>query len=484
MESPLLYRRIARHYLDAIHSGALVDGDRFPSIRTLMSRHAISLATALQACRHLESEGWLEARPRSGNFVRHPSRRTLLRLGEPCVASPPDPASYVGINSRVSEYIALCRQTPVSVNFSSARGAPELYPGPALARIAQRVLRLQPALFGSAGPHNGVPALRHALAHRAVERGMILAPEDIVVTHGGVEALNLALRAVTRPGDVVAVESPCFYGLLQILESLGLRALEIPTSPQYGISLEALQLAAGGCDAIKALVVVPHLQNPLGCCMSDRHKAALVAFCRDEGIALIEDDTYGPLCNGASLPRALKAWDTNGNVLHCTSLHKVLAPGLRLGWINGGRWQARVAMLKHAHTHFNETLSQMTAAEFLDSNACDRHWRKLRQTLDTHRARTADAIARHFPAGTAMNAPDGGLMLWVGLPEGASSRSLFERALAEGILFAPGAMFSNGLRFDRFIRIGCGWPITPEVEGALRRLGELVGELLQSANSG
>lgn len=478
-DSALLYRRVARHYLDAIHSGALAAGDRYPSIRALMARHEISLATALQACRYLENEGWLEARPRSGNFVRHPTRRSLPPLGEPCTATAPDPASYVGINARVSEYIALCRQTPVSINLASARGAPELYPADTLARLAQRILRRQPALFGSAGPHNGVFALRAALARRAVARGVILAPDEVVVTHGGVEALNLALRAVTQPGDVVAVESPCFYGLLQILETLGLRALEIPTSPQTGISLEALQLAAAGPDPIRALVVVPHLQNPLGCSMPDSHKATLVAWCNAEGIALIEDDSYGPLCVGSTLPRALKSWDATGNVLHCASLHKVLAPGLRLGWINGGRWHARVAMLKHAHTHFNEQLSQMVAAEFLDSNACDRHWRKLRQTLGNHRIRTADAIARHFPEGSALNAPDAGLMLWVSLPTGVSTSTLFRLALAEGILFAPGAMFSNSQRFDRFLRIGCGLPFTPAVETAIRRLGELANGLLR-----
>lgn len=473
MEKEPLYRRLADHYRAAIEAGALVPGSRFPSVRSLMGLHAVSLSTALQVCRQLEKEDWLEARPRSGYFVRRPQRRQPPAIAEPALAGPPDPAQFVGIHVRVSEFIARGRAQPVPVNFSGARAAAALYPAEALKSASLRILRARPELLVTPGTANGEPAFRHVLARRALAAGMRLAPDEIVVTQGCIEALHLALRAVTQPGDVVAIESPSFYGLLQVLENLGLQALEIPTSPRTGIALPALELALRTQPAIKALVVVPHLQNPLGCIMPDEHKAALVALCAAGGVALIEDDTYSPLVDREQPLRALKSWDETGNVIHCASLHKVLAPGLRLGWMSAGRWQARVEMLKYAQSRNNEALAQLAAAEVMASAAYDRHLRRLRQHLRSQREQMADGIACHFPAGTRMNAPEGGLSLWVELPSGISSRELFDGALAAGILIAPGLMFSNSERYEHCLRLSCGMPASPAVADAIRRLGEL-----------
>ena len=154
------------------------------------------------------------------------------------------------------------------------------------------------------------------------------------------EAMNLALRAVTQPGGTVAVESPSFYGLLQIIEALGLRAIELPTSPRDGLSVEALAFALDSDPSIQAVAVMPTLHNPLGCTMPDERKAALVDLCAARGVALIEDDIYGEM--SAQPARPLKAWDQSGGVIHCNSLSKILAPGLRLGWLLAGRWQAQI----------------------------------------------------------------------------------------------------------------------------------------------
>jgi len=480
METIPIYRRLAQHYREAIEAGSLAFGDRFPSVRALMSRHEVSLSTALQVCRQLESDGWLEARPRSGNFVRRPRRQAARPLSEPLPNQAPDPARYVGMHARVSEFIARGRQSPVKINFSSARSAPSLYPGEALKNAATRALRRDPELLVRPAPNNGNGAFRSVLARRAMANGMLLSPDDILVTQGCIEALNLALRATTQPGDIVAVESPSFYGLLQVLETLNLRALEIPTSPQTGISIEALELAVRTGDPIKALVVVPDLQNPLGCIMPDSHKARLVEFCSAQAIPLIEDDTYSALTNDDTPLKALKAWDKDGNVIHCASLHKILAPGMRLGWMNAGRWQARVEMLKYVQSRYNEELAQISAADFMTTSAYDRHLRRLRSCLKIQRAKSAEAIATYFPEGTRLTEPDGGLALWLELPHGLSSSTLFDAALAEGIFIAPGLMFSNSNRFDGFVRLNCGAPYSPEIESALKRLGQLCKQLPRS----
>lgn len=466
-----LYRRIATQYLAAIRAGTLRAGDRFPSVRQLMRTHEVSLATALQACRQLEDEGWLEARARSGYFVRHP-RRTALPPAAEARTRPIDPAAYVGISAHVSQILARGQRQPAAVNFALAVAPPSLYPGDALARVMQRKLRLAPDLLTTMTRRHGHPLLRAALARRALERGITAAPEEIVITQGCTEAVNLALRAVTQPGDTVALESPTFYGLLQIVEALGLRAIELPTSPRDGLSVEALQFALESDASIRAVVVMPSLHNPLGCTMPDERKAALVSLCGARGVALIEDDIYGEMTDAP--PRALKHWDTQGHVIHCSSLNKILAPGLRLGWMLAGRWQARVEMLKYTQSRFPEELAQATVAEFLASPAYERHVRRLRDALRAHRDAYADRVATHFPAGTRVTLPDGGMLLWLQLPEGASGDALFAAALERGIKIAPGSMFSSSRRFEGYVRLGCGRAPDAEVTAAIATLGSLV----------
>jgi len=448
-----------------------------PSVRAMMRLHDVSLSTVLQACRQLESEGWLEARPRSGYFVRHPKRLDIMPVEEPNLALPPDPAQYVGIHARVSEFIAQGRRHPVQFNLSGARAAPDLYPSEQLKNAAIRALRRKPDLLVCAGSPGGNAAFRSVLSRRAMANGLVVAPDEVTVTHGCIEALNLALRAVAAPGDTIAVESPTFYGLLQILESLGLRALEIPTSSTTGLSVDALELALQAYDNIKAVVVVPHLQNPLGSIMPDAHKQRLVQLCERHGVALIEDDTYSELVEDAAPLTALKAWDRSGNAIYCASLHKVLAPGMRLGWMAAGRWRARVEMLKYAQTRDNEEWSQIAAAEYMASPDYERHLRRLRPILRVQRERMAEAIATYFPLGTRLSIPAGGLTLWIELPEKLPSTRVFDAAIREGVLIAPGSMFSNSNRFDHFIRVSCGWCYTDALDDAVRRLGRLVSEL-------
>lgn len=235
---------------------------------------------------------------------------------------------------------------------------------------------------------------------------------------------------------------------------------------------------------IKAVVVVPHLQNPLGSIMPDTHKKALVDMCEHHRVALLEDDTYSELVSErarSTVPlRAIKSWDTTGNVIYCASLHKILAPGIRVGWMAAGRWQARVEMLKFTQTRSNEELSQLALADFIASPAYDRHLRRLRSALHVQREKTAQAIASYFPPGTRLNVPDGGLSLWVELPHKLSSKRVFDAALKQQILVTPGQMFSNSLRFDSYLRINCGWPHHQEVEQALRRLGQIVTALVDT----
>ena len=476
------YQQLADHYRSAIQAGSLGPGQRMHSLRELVSLHTVSLSTAIQVCRLLENEGWLLARPRSGYFVQLPSSTQLAPVNDPPMQRAPDPAQYVGIHRKVSEFLALGRLQRFKTNLSVARCAPQLYPSKELALATQRCLRQDPEQLVRAAPPQGCIEFREALAQRALLAGMRLSPQDIQITNGCTEALTLALRAIAEPGDTIAVESPTFYGLLQTLESLGLKALEIPTSPRTGISVDAVELALRHTPGIKAVVVVPYLQNPTGSIMPNAHKQALLRLCQQHEVALVEDDTYGALVEEQVLRdeplRAIKSWDDTGHVLHCASMHKCLAPGLRLGWISAGRWHDRVAMLKFATSRSNERLSQRAAASFIASPAYERYLRTLRSTLATQRVQTAHAVARYFPTGTRLTVPRGGLSLWVELPQGLSTTALFHAALKDHIVIAPGTIFTNAARFDSHLRVNCGWPVTAEVEQAFARLGQIAMGLL------
>jgi DNA-binding transcriptional MocR family regulator len=476
MDLQPLYQRVAHHYRGAIRSCVLTPGARMPSVRSLTRLHQVSLSTALQACRSLEDEGLLEARPRSGYFVRMPRRTTIPPANEPDTVRALDAAQYVGVHDRVSAFVAQSERHVVKFDFAAAYASPEAYPAEALKNAAIRALRHRPELLVKPVASPGDPLLRAVLARRALEAGMSLTADEIMVTHGCIEALNVALRAVTQPGDTIAVESPTYYGLLQVLESLGLRALEIPTSPHTGMSIEALELALQTHERIAAVALVPNFQNPLGCVMPDDHKQRLVELCERFEVPVIEDDTYSALTSDDVPLKAVKAWDRSGGVIHCASLRKILAPGMRLGWISGGRWHARIQMIKYAQSRANEALPQLIAAEFIGSSAFDRHLARLRRQLKTQREQVSESIAACFPEGTRLSVPDGSLLLWVEMPKPRSAQAVFETALAQGIRVVPGSLFSNSGRFDHFMRISCGFTFDEKAEQALRQLGRIVAE--------
>jgi DNA-binding transcriptional MocR family regulator len=470
-----LYQQLAQHYLQAIESGSLRTGDRFPSVRRIMATQGVSMSTAVLVCHTLEDMGHLQARARSGYYVQAAPRARLLPPNEWAQAQVKRvvrEADYQGLHRFVAEWIAAVEEGPVHINFMTVAGAPELYPHAQLARLASSALRQDPLLLTTMSRRYGHPQLRAVLARRALQRGMQLQAGGITITNGCIEALNLALRAVCQPGDTVAVESPTFYGILQTIESLSLKALELPTSPTAGLSLEALEMALDDPQTrIAAVLVQPTLHNPLGCTMPDAAKAALVALCARHQVPLIEDDIYADTGRQHMLVRPAKAWDAEGGVIHCGSLHKSLAPGMRLGWMAAGRWQARVEMLKYTQSRFQEELGQVVAARFMESAAYDRFLTRFQAVLRERRQTAADAIAQHWPAGVRVSTTEGGMLLWAELPEGCSGAQLARDGLAQGIALAPGEMFSSQPRMRRFVRISVGAATPEQIVQGLRLLG-------------
>jgi DNA-binding transcriptional MocR family regulator len=469
MQAIRLYERVSGKLEEAMRVGALRPGDRLPSVRRLSSRERVSVSTVLQAYLNLESRGLIEARPQSGHYVR--PQRPLPP--EPPASRPPSGATPVSVSGLVARVVESARDRSL-VPLSCILPAPALLPWRKLGSIASSILRDGGGLEYELPP--GSLALRRQLARRSLEWGCALSPDDFVVTCGAMEALHLSLLAVAQPGDAIAVESPAYFGTLQAIEALGLRAVEIPSCPRQGLELDALEKVLKS-RSIAAVLAVANFSNPTGSLMPDSAKERLVELLADREIPLIEDDLYGDLHFGPSRPRAAKSWDRAGLVLHCGSFSKTLAPGWRVGWLAAGRFQEKVSLLKFALTVATPSLQQAALAEFLARGLYDRHLRALRKSMASQLRSMADAVAAHFPAGTRATRPDGGGALWVELPGRARALDLHQRALAAGIAVAPGPIFSARQGFQSFVRLSCGAPWSPRIEAAISTLGRIAQEL-------
>jgi DNA-binding transcriptional MocR family regulator len=467
-EPALLYERLADDLSTLIDKGALRPGDRMPSVRQLSRQRHVSASTVVQAYLVLENRGVVEARPQSGHYVR---AKRAMELPEPRIAKPLAQPSRVGISELVSRVYGAVRD-PHIVALGAAYPHPDVLPTDKLNRMLGAIAREAGGAGVSYDPPPGYPPLRRSISRRAVDWGSAIAPEEIVTTVGCMEALHVCLRAVTRPGDTVAVESPTFYGTLQLLEGLGLKVWEIPAHPRTGIDLELLPGALSG-GQIAAALVTPNFNNPLGTEMPDEAKQKLVGLCERYEVPLIEDDVYGDLFFGATRPRSAHSFGKTGLTMLCSSFSKTLAPGYRVGWVVPGRFRDEVERLKFTQTIATPTLPQMAIADFLDNGGYDHHLRALRKKLAAQVERMQHAVADHFPPGTRVSRPAGGFVLWVELPPGTSALELCARALERDVSIAPGPIFSARQRFSNCIRLSCGAPWSETIERAVRTLGRL-----------
>ncbi|GAB7125812.1 PLP-dependent aminotransferase family protein [Silvimonas sp. JCM 19000] len=465
-----LYHQLAEEMAQAIAAGLLKPGEKLPSVRKMSSQRQLSLSTVMEAYRELEDRGLIEARPQSGFYVR-PAQSMQI----PVLTQPPQTPSKVITQAEFWPYHV--GGASARVDFSFAVLAPEHYPTQPLQRLLSQVSRHAPEILADYGRPQGDPELRRHIARRSLAWGGQFEADDVIITQGCLEALNLCLRAVTRPGDVVAIESPAYFGLLQILESFNLKALEIPTHPQTGISVEALELATRN-GQVQACLLLPNFSNPLGCLMPDDAKRRLVELLDSRNIPLIEDDLYGEFFHHGERPRPAKAFDRSGNVMLCSSFTKTLAPGFRVGWVVAGRWQRELEKLKFINTFSTPAVLQQTIARFLENGGYDHHLRKLRRAVCEQVEHGTAAVRRYFPANTRVTVPEGGFVLWIELPEGIDTMQLLQRCLQEGIAFSPGELFSPSRSYRNCLRICCVQTWTTRHEKAVQRIGELAADML------
>jgi len=467
------YERIADDVSHLIECGAFKPGDRIPSVRQMSRQRDVSVSTVLQAYYLLEARGLIHARPRSGFYVRTdlPSD-----LPEPEISSPAADPTQVSVRELISMVARTETAKPDLVQLGVAHPNPSEAATKELNRTLTSVARRMGDAIGMYDYPPGCEELRLQIARRSLTSGCSLSPEDIIITSGCSESVNLCLRAVCEPGDVVAIESPLYFDALQTLEALGLQALEIPTHPRDGISLDALTFALEHND-VSACFVISNFNNPLGSCIPDEKKRDLVDLVTAHGIPLIENDIFGELYFGEMRPSVAKAYDREGLVMLCSSFSKSLCPGYRVGWVVPGRFYSSVEWLKYTSSLAAPTLSEYAIAEFMASGGYDPYLRRVRRVYERHVAATSQAVRRFFPEGTKLTRPGGGFILWVQLPETVDSLVLYKRAMEAGVAITPGYLFSASDQYHNFIRLNAAnW--SNKAEGAIQRLGDLVTRLV------
>ena len=469
-----LYEKIATEITHLIEQGTYRPNDRIPSVRQMSLQHGVSVSSVLQAYMQLENQGLIEARPQSGYYVRFASHDDLP---EPEISSPGLDPSHVNLHDLMMMAMRDSLNSSL-VQLGAAMPNLELLPTERINRILANLAR-----SSSPGNHSyelppGLEELRVQIAKRAVLSGCQLSPNDIVITSGGVDGISLCLHAVCSPGDIVAIESPMYFGTLQLLEVHGLRALEIPTNPRDGISLGALQFAIEH-NPIKAVLTISNFNNPLGSFLPDERKKELVDLLARYEIPLIDNDVSGEIYFTEKRPMVTSAFDQKGLVMLCSSFSKDISPSLRVGYVIPGRFKSKIEWLKFTTSVATARLPQMAVAQFLESGGYDHQLRRIRKEYASNVKLLSQAVTRKFPAGTRVTRPSGGFVLWVQLPEAVDSLELYSLARKNSITITPGYLFSPTNQFSNFIRLNAAVWSYP-IERAVSRLGELVVELVSA----
>ena len=468
-----LYEKLADDIERLIRQGVYQHGDRLPSVRQTSQQHRISVATAIRAYVLLESRGLVTSRPQSGYFVSFhgdAAERKMLELR---------PSKPIPISSPVDvSRLVLSTLRSIGVDDAVPLGSP--YPDPGMFPFERINRYAYDAGRGKAqwGVTDALPPgnakLVRQIARRYLENGMAVDPNEIIITVGATEAINLCLQAVAKPGDVIAVESPTFYAMLHAIERMGMKAIEVSTHPEYGIDIEALA-AIVKSQTVTACMVMPNFQNPLGFQMPDERKRELVQLLTAQDIPVIENGVYNELHFDRVYPSTLKSFDTKGLVLHCSSFSKSLTSAYRIGWAMPGRYRDRVEKLKFLNTLTSPSIPQLAIAEFLERDGYEHHLRRIRKAYAQQASLMKAIVSRFFPEGTRISNPAGGYVLWIELPSSVDAMRLYKLALDQGITIGPGYMFSiSESTYRNFIRLNYSSPWTSEIEQAVITVGKIV----------
>ncbi len=450
----------------AIADGELRPGDRLPATREIADIVGVNHLTAVRAYRRMREQGQVSARVGAGTFVRDP-RVVDAAADEPgwqrFVLPPAAPSDHSRATSRAHDQAVSPGVVPFAVGYPPTRALPaELWArhtADALAELGPEALQY--------GPIEGVPALREQIAAMHGE-----AAEDVMVVNGAMQGLSLAARALIRPGEAVAVESPTFMGTIEVLRQVGARIVPIPVDDE-GIDVDELARVAVRED-LRAAFIQSRLQNPTGADLSPARCARLVELARRHAFFIVDDEVWAELRFEGEEAPCLRDQDP-AHVITLGSLSKTLGGGLRLGWIRAsGGMVERLALAKHSDDLHSPTLTQHAAARLLAAGDYGPHLERMREEYQRGRELMLDALERHLAPMASWTTPAGGSCVLVTLDAEVDDRALVAEAERAGVSLVPGSALCAGPAPGTIMRLAYGYVEPDAIELGVRRLAQAV----------
>jgi DNA-binding transcriptional MocR family regulator len=461
------YEAVAAVIETHIRAGRYKPGDKLPSVRDLKEKYGASVTTIQKVYEQLIVQGLVVNIPRSGYYVsreaEQPAESAPVAVTAPVTRDTFFSSNLAAITSRDLSRHALAE-------FNVAAAGDLLLPQKLILRTMQQVIREHGVGLLRYYPSNGAQELREHIVQRAARHHTNLHPDELIITDGALQALYIALSAVCAAGDIIAVESPCVFSVLEVARTLRLRIVEIPIDSHAGLDLDHFKRAAGS-TAIRAIVVTPNFQNPTGTLLSEAQKRNLLQIAQQYGIAIIENDLYGDLYFTGKRPSNIRSYDESGLVLTYSSYSKTLAGGIRLGWLSPGRYFRQAEQIKFSLGSTVAPVYQETVNKLLSTNSYDRHIRAFRAKLAKQAHHTVQLVSAHFPEGTQATMPDGGYHLWVQLPEATDMQAFYEACNNIGVRFTPGSTFSFSGRYQQYFRLVFADQYSREKEKAIKQAG-------------
>jgi GntR family transcriptional regulator/MocR family aminotransferase len=473
-----LYQQIFDQIVERIQSGAFAPAYRLPPTRHLATELATHRNTVVHAYAALESAGFVSSEVGRGTFVAARSEgRAHERPSEPPAGAAGGGMPWSSLLSRGAVVEPLRRAERIgrrtvgkdAINLTRMSPSADLLPHELLRRCTDHVLRTKRSAALSYAPAEGLSQLRGLIAEDLARQGVPAKADDIVVTTGSQQALDVLARALVNPGDPFLVDSTTYGGAINLLSLAGARLVPIPSDDEGPDPTALARFSRAGA---KGLYLMPNAHNPTGAVISAERRAAIVRWSRDAGVPIIEDD-YGAdlVLSDDPAPPALRAMD--GDVLHVGTFSKRLIPGLRVGFVVcPPALRPTVVALKGAMDLGTSALVQYALAEFLERGYLRAH---LNRTLPEYRARR-DALQRglaaHLPRGLRWREPGRGLVLWLPLPRAYEPEDVFEEAHRRGVLVGPGGLYAADSEAARGLRLTfCAEPVDRIAIGT-KRLGD------------
>ncbi|UST74779.1 PLP-dependent aminotransferase family protein [Pseudomonas siliginis] len=446
-----------------IDSGDLAAEAKLPSIRVLARMFETSITTVQRALADLEADAYVSTVPRVGYFVSASGR-----------AKPSGAFDFSSVTVNVNHAVVAMLSEAASRTTASLNSAvlhSDLTPNVLLNKcLSVLAAKTDNTLSGLVAPP-GLPALRRRIAGLMLTRGVVCGPDDILVTSGDTIALELALEAVASKGATVAIETPTYYGILQTIERLGMRALPIRTDGRTGLDVDHLEEALKQ-KKVAVIFLNPTLQNPRGFIMPDEARARLSRIAREADVPIIEDDIFFDLVPEADRPRALKSYDSSGQTIYCSSFSKTIAPGYRVGWCLAGKYRNAILAQMFSRNLAVSSLAQNVLNEFIGRGYMDEHCARLRSQLSSLASFVEALVRTDFPLGTVYVPPRGGFIHWVEMPAHTDMPALQQLATERGCHVAGSGIFFADGQASTGVRICLGTTLTPAVIGILKVIAE------------